>query len=205
MICDFAEKYQALFAKEKSVPREIKSKRTLLQDAQADFDGASLFTDTHVRSIIFGKSMTRATVARRGRYAAYFLPNTVPGLGLIRVGLPGRRSARIRTCQQIIETLPGEMNVSLDILTPAQILELPPSGSKAFLGNTGEVPALHNEENILNENFCSNDVHHKNKTPSDQKIFFSHARGNRFRTSPKSSTIYYAYPRKNITQPSSAL
>ena len=106
MICDFAEKYQALFAKEKSVPREIKSKRTLLQDAQADFDGASLFTDTHVRSIIFGKSMTRATVARRGRYAAYFLPNTVPGLGLIRVGLPGRRSAVLELASRLLKLSP---------------------------------------------------------------------------------------------------
>ena len=38
----------------------------------------------------------------------------------------------------------------------------------------------------------SNAAERQHKTPSVKKIFFSHARGNRFRTSPKSSTIYYA-------------
>lgn len=99
-------------------------------------------------------------------------PQYHPGIELDETRIALLAFCRIRTCQHIIETLPGEMNVSLDILTPAQILELPPSGSKAFLGNTGEVPALHNEENILNENFCSNDVHHKNKTPSVKKFSF---------------------------------
>ena len=57
MICGFGKKYQAFcLSKRKASPGYKIQKDAFLQDAQADFDGASLFFDTQVRSIISGGS-----------------------------------------------------------------------------------------------------------------------------------------------------